>query len=146
MTSYAWQPFLSSCHSGGLTRSVGSHYKPSLQTSIQQEFLLKRRGQKASSSGSTLHQEQENHADLVKALAETWTAGLSSVAGTRGHKAVLDWAPWVQWAEPCSELSAGQRPAGPGSVFSLAEDFSVWPFNKKELSTPLIVGTSVPCS
>lgn len=69
---------------------TSSHHKPSLQALIQQELLLRRRGQKASSSGSTLHWEQENRADLVKVLAKTWAAGLSSGGGARGHMAVLD--------------------------------------------------------
>lgn len=70
--------------------NTSSQHKPSQQMSIQQELLLKRRGQKASSSGSTLHQEQENHADLVKVLAQTWAAGMSSGRGPWRPMAVLD--------------------------------------------------------
>lgn len=53
---------------------------------------------------------------------------------------------WDLWAEQNPEPSAEQRPAGPGSIYSLTEDFFLWPFTKKELSAPLIVVTSVPCS
>lgn len=67
-----------------------SHHEPSLQMPIQQEFVLKRRGQKASSSGSTLYQGQETHPDRVKVLAKTWAASLSSGGGARGRVAVLD--------------------------------------------------------
>lgn len=72
--------------------NTSSPHKPSLQTSIQQEFLLKWRQQKISSSGSTLYWEQENCADLVKVLEKTWASGLSSGRGARGRMAVLHWA------------------------------------------------------
>lgn len=64
--------------------NISSHYNLSLQASIQQELLLKQRGQKARSSGSTLHWEQEYCADLVKG----WAAGQSSEGRARGHMAV----------------------------------------------------------
>lgn len=64
--------------------STSSHYSLSLQASVQQELLLKQRGQKARSSGSTLHQEQEYCADLEKG----WAAGQSSGRRARPHVAV----------------------------------------------------------
>lgn len=65
--------------------NISSHYNLSLQASIQQELLLKQRGQKARSSGSTLHWEREYHADLVKG----WAAGQSSEGRARGHTTVV---------------------------------------------------------
>lgn len=64
--------------------NANSHYNLSLQASTQQELLVKQRGQKARSSGSTLHWEQEYCADLVKG----WAAGQSSDGQARGHGAV----------------------------------------------------------
>lgn len=52
---------------------------------------------------------------------------------------------WGLQAELSPEPSAEQRSAGPGSTYSLTEDFFLWPFTKKELSALLIVATSVPC-
>lgn len=80
MTPYLWKlPFWRPS-----MLNTSSHHNLSLQVSIQQELLLKQRGQKARSSGSTLHREQEYRADLVKG----WAAGQSSGGQARGHMAV----------------------------------------------------------
>lgn len=76
--------------------NTSSHHNLSLQGSIQQELLLKQRGQKARSLGSTLHWEQELHrADLVKG----WAAGQSSGGRARGHMA----AAWLSIVRACEQ-------------------------------------------
>lgn len=75
--------------------NTSSHYNLSLQASIQQELLLKQRRQKARSSGSTLHWEQEHRPDLVKG----WAAGQSSGRQARGHMAVA----WLSIVGDCEQ-------------------------------------------
>lgn len=121
--------------------NTSSHYNLSLQVSIQQELLLKQRGQKARSSGSTLHWEQEHWPSEGLGCwpelrwAGMWTCGCCWTEHC-----------WGLWAELNPGPPAEQRPAGPGSPYSLTEDFFLWPFTKKELSASLIMTTSVPCS
>lgn len=76
-------------------------------------LLVKRKGQEASSPGSTLPRKQENSDDLVKVLAEPWAAALCSDGGACRYEAVLAGA---LRSEPSGEKGL----AGPGCVLSHA--------------------------